>query len=232
MAKSDDSALLPRLGNLNCRSQVKFDARAQDFAGRYVLHTIAMMTKDRLLREVLPYRMKAVDTLNVALRARMEWDRAPSMKMYFNDKLVIEGNSNGFTNAAIEAGVVHCRALLEFLGLTERDGKLVKRESRRRDDDIGIEDFSNASGPLLTVSPDQALSRYEGGRDAAEQALVTVIRIANKGIAHLTKGLSYTPDDVAHVEIASRGVPLLVVSYLYTPLGWPAPDYRNPSRPR
>ena len=59
-----------------------------------------------------------------------------------------------------------------------------------------------------------------------------VYRITNKGIAHVTEDLTDNPDHGRLIEIASSGVPSLVVSYLYTPLGLPAPDYEITHRPR
>ena len=82
------------------------------------------------------------------------------------------------------------------------------------------------------VTPDAVLARYEGGKEDAEKALVEVYRITNKGIAHVTEDLTDNPDHGRLIEIASRGVPSLVVSYLYTPLGLPAPDYKITHRPR
>ena len=41
----------------------------------------------------------------------------PSMTIHVNGKRIMEGNLNAFTNPAIEAGLMHCRGLLEFLGL-------------------------------------------------------------------------------------------------------------------
>ena len=82
------------------------------------------MNRDRLLNEILPYRMRAVDTLNLAVRMRMRWEAPPPMEIHVDGKLQIEGNLNAFTNPAIEAGLVHCRALLEFLGLRERNGRI------------------------------------------------------------------------------------------------------------
>ena len=84
------------------------------------------MNEDHLLHELLPYRMQAVAILNRALSLRATWGVA-RMNIYVNDKLVVEGNLNGFTNPAIEAGLMHCRALLEFLGLCmTKDGRLGK----------------------------------------------------------------------------------------------------------
>lgn len=42
----------------------------------------------------------------------------------------------------------------------------------------------------------------------------------------MTEVLLENPEHGRLIEIASRGVPSLVVSYLYTPLGLPAPDYK------
>jgi hypothetical protein len=86
--------------------------------------------------------------------------------------LAVEGNLNAFTNPAIEAGLVHCRALLKFLGLcVARDGKL-GNITKRRTSDICIEHFKTSKGYLAKVTPDQALDRYDGGREEAENALV------------------------------------------------------------
>jgi hypothetical protein len=66
------------------------------------------------------------------------------------------------------------------------------------------------------VNPDAALGRYPGGKEEAEQALLAVFQITNKGIAHVTEDIKDNPDHGRLIEIASRGVPSLVVSYLYT----------------
>jgi hypothetical protein len=69
------------------------------------------MNTDRLLRELLPYRMQAVAILNLALNLQATLGAAP-MNIYANDELAVEGNLNAFINPAIEAGLMHCRALL------------------------------------------------------------------------------------------------------------------------
>lgn len=189
------------------------------------------MTDDEILNRLIPYRMHAVETLNYALRLRSSWVDAPPMTMHVNGEQVMEGNLNAFTNPAIEAGLMHCRALLEFLGLNDWKGKLGKRQGRQPGD-VGIERFSNAHGPLSMVDPEQALSKYGGSRDEAETALLAIFHITNKGLAHITTDLRKHPEEGDLIEIASRGVPSLVVSYLYTPLGLPAPNYKINSRSR
>jgi hypothetical protein len=146
--------------------------------------------------------------------------------------LVVEGNLNAFTNPAIEAGLMHCRALLEFLGLCMTKDRRLGNIKERRSSDVGIEDFRNSSRPLKKVAPDEALKLYPGPREEAENALLAVFQITNKGLAHVTEDLIENPEHGSLIEIASRGVPSLMVSYLYTPLGLPAPDYKLTERLR
>jgi hypothetical protein len=189
------------------------------------------MNNDRLLHELLPYRMQAVAILNRALKLQATWGAA-TMKIYANDKLVVEGNLNAFMNPAIEAGLMHCRALLEFLGLCITGAGRLGSIKKRRGSDVGIENFINSSGHLKKVAPDEALNRYPGPREEAENALLAVFQITNKGLAHVTQDLIENPEHGSLIEIASRGVPSLMVNYLYTPLGLPEPDYKLTHRPR
>ena len=188
-----------------------------------------MFTRDEVLNSVIPYRLQAVAIANLLARLRQGWDSPKSMKIYFDDRLRITGNSNTLTNPVLEAGLVHCRALLDFLGLkvdSKDPTKLTNRDPRTtRSDDWVIERFSNATGPLPMVTPKVAVSRYQGSASEAEAALAGVLHVANKGLAHLTSGLILSATDISRFEIASCGVPALVVSHLYTPLGLSAPSY-------
>lgn len=176
--------------------------------------------------------MHAVEIFRFALRLRSECAEAPPMEIYVGNKLVVEGNLNAFTNPAIEAGVIHSRALLEFLGLCCCNNKLCNIRKRRKDGDIGIEHFRDKNGFLAMVSPDEAISRYQGERIEAEKALLNIFRVANKGLAHITQDFIDHPESGNLLEIASRGIPSLVISHLFTPLGLPAPKYKISSRAR
>jgi hypothetical protein len=191
------------------------------------------MNEHRLLHELLPYRMQSADTLNLALIMRSRWPETSPMSIRINDNLtIVEGNLNAFTNPVIEAGLVHCRALLEFLGLCMTDGAKLGNIGKRRRTDIGVECFRTSTGYLTKVTPDHALTRYAGGREEAEKALVAIFQISSKGLAHITEDLIENPEHGRLVEIASRGVPSLVISHLYTPLGLQAPAYKIKSRLR
>jgi hypothetical protein len=78
------------------------------------------------LLALLEYRMRAIAIGHLALRYAMAWESAPSLKIYFDELQVMEGRATGFTNAAIEAAIMHSRALLEFLGLGA--GKTARRQ--------------------------------------------------------------------------------------------------------
>jgi hypothetical protein len=77
------------------------------------------------------------------------------------------------------------------------------------------------------VNPETALSRYQGGKEEAEKALLAVFEITNKGIAHVTEDMKDNPDHGRLIEIVS-----LVISYLYKPRSLPAPDYKLKHRNR
>lgn len=178
-------------------------------------------------REVLiPYRMKAISILNLALGLR---DEPREMKIYLDGKLVVEGLSTAFTNPAIESGILHGRALLEFLGLRLKNNTIDKLTTveRRQSGDIGIEGFG-----LPKVTVDMALSKYSGPSDEAERALATIIALANKNLAHNTALLPENDDQNRLIEIACREIPSLVISYFYTPLGCKSPSYELVTRPR
>lgn len=188
-----------------------------------------MFTSDEVLNSVIPYRLQAVSMANLVANLRQSWDSPKSMKIYFDDQLRFTGNSNAFSNPVLETGIIHCRALLDFLGLKvdpKDSTRLINRtlKKTRSDDDWLIEKFSNGAGPLPIVTPLAAISHYQGPSSDAEAALAGVLHTANKGLAHMTSGLTLSATDITHFEIASRGIRALVISHLYTPLGLPAPS--------
>lgn len=181
------------------------------------------------LEALLKYRMRAVAIGHLALRYSMSWEQCPSMAVYFDEKQVIEGTATGFTNAAIEAAIVHCRALLEFAGLAAGPTATSLREVSlpRRTDDHGIEQFSG-----LPISIAEAVAYYPGSPAEAESALAYVIYLANKGLAHTTTSFTKHDDGTRLLEIAFRGVPELICNRFYIARGVEPPDYKLPERPR
>ena len=184
-----------------------------------------------MLEGHIPYRLQAVGALALAWKWWSTWEAPKQAQVYFDGQLAIEGNSAAILNPMLEAGFVHARALLEFLGLCVKNGKLANIE-RRRTDDIGIESFSVNGCPLPLVTPAAAIGTYTGPAEDAEQALLSVFHIANKGFAHFSWGLAKGSWSQSNVAIACEGIPILVINSLYVPLGLPLPEYEPRSRPR
>ena len=193
-----------------------------------ILRNGQMFDHDDIINRIIPYRLQAIDAANLAVQLQSSWDVPKSMKIYFDEKLRITGNSNAYTNPVLESGLIHCRALLDFLGLKADPAdptKLTCRDPKKnKKDDVVIEHFSNSKGPLPMVTPQEATTRYKGSRAEAEAALAGVLHTANKGLAHITIGLALSATDISQLEIASRGVRALVVSHFYTPLGLLPPE--------
>lgn len=178
---------------------------------------------------LIEYRMRAVSIGHLALRHSMEWDHVPSMSIYFNDKQVIDGTATGFTNSAIEAAIVHCRALLEFAGLAGvTSTKLREVQGPRRTDDEAIE---NCQG-LRKVTIAEVTAYYPGASDEAEAALAYVIYLANKALAHTTSTFTKHDEGTRLLEIAFRGVRTLISNCFYVASGIQPPDYEVRGRAR
>jgi len=192
------------------------------------------MNQEYFIEKILPYRMEAIHIFNLALKYVNLLNGPKPLQIWFDDQLYIEGLSTAFTNPAIESGIMHCRALLQFLGLTvdkSDNTKLFHRSSKRQDDDLRIEDFTDTEGnKLARISIQEARSPYKGDKSEAEKALARVIYIANKRLAHITSDLITNDEDLKLLEIASRGVPVLAINYFYTPMGLESPDFQLKSR--
>jgi len=182
-----------------------------------------MLTTENYLKEVIPCRMKAIDILRIALGYHASFESPKKLELYLDGMQSVQGLSTAWTNPAIESGIMHCRACLEFLGLKAdpKNPDSLKCRSSKLSDDMGIEDFDL---PLIKV--EEALNPYAGPKEEAEKALATVIITANKGIAHTTLFRMVDAEDLRLLEIAARGVPTLMANHLYIPLGLSIPDYK------
>ena len=182
-----------------------------------------MMTLDDVLERWIPYRLQAIETLQFAWRWTDESDTPRRVDVLVEGRLKLRGNVATIANPMIEAGIIHARALLEFLGLCAIDGKLGQIR-KRRSDDIAVEHFSTPAFPLSIVAPGAAISTYPGPKEDAESALVAIFEWANKGLAHLTTGTMSAEFTHHHLDIACRGIPVLLHNHLYVKLGREIPQ--------
>lgn len=186
-----------------------------------------MFTLDELLKTWIPYRLEAIETLCWA------WSLSESMggsniQVLVDGKCRLNGNVAAITNPMIEAGFIHARALLEFLGLAAtRDGRL-SVITQRRPGDIAVENFSTPSVILSRASLESVAAAYEGPREEAEESLVAIFQTSNRWLAHVTDGVLSKEWTDRHIDIALRGVPMLVRNHLYAPLGLDLPKRGTP----
>ena len=130
-----------------------------------------MVDLEYIINKLIPHRLSAVYALTNALRLHSSFENPKSIEIYFDRKLTIVGNSNAYTNPVIESGLIHCRALLEFLGIcyTKNGLEIIKD---RKPNDVGIEHYKDSNGATLQkISPEVAISSYSGSKDDAEKAL-------------------------------------------------------------
>ena len=182
--------------------------------------------KDDYVKHIIPYRLATLDIMRFALTELIFEDGPKPIKLYIDGKLRITGQTNAFSNAAIEAGIITARALLEFLGLQvdQNDPKRLKeRSGKQHNDDLFIEDFTNDTKRLSKVTIEDVHKYYPGPPQIAEGALARVIHIAHKEIAHSTLGRGKANDDIEMVKLAAKGIRALTVSFFLIKLGIPAP---------
>ena len=193
------------------------------------MSSTAMTRPPTDLLALLQYRLQAISIGHIALRHAITWNEPPAITIYFDDAQVIEGKATTFTNAAIEASIMHCRAILEFLGIAGTSMSSVATiGARRKADDFAVEQFP----PLVKLTVEKFSSSYPGPVEEAESALAYVIHLANKGLAHTTSSFTKHDDGSRLLEIAFRGVPILLINNFYVPLDIAPPKYIFSSRRR
>lgn len=185
------------------------------------------MDNEEVLNIWIPYRLQGIQTLWWAYNQLQDLPQPRELQVFVDGKQLIQGNASAVLNPMVEAGFIHARCLLEFLGLGVKKGRLVAIDNRRTDD-IAIELYKANGVPLEKVSPAAALSAYTGSQDRGERALLAIFELANKGLAHFTSAF---PDGYNSVdlEIACKGIPALVQNHLYTKLNMPVPAPPKPN---
>jgi hypothetical protein len=76
-----------------------------------------MMTLDEVLNQWIRYRLQAIETLQFAWEWVGESEQQRQVDIVVDGRSKLRGNVALIANPMIEIGLVHARALLEFLGL-------------------------------------------------------------------------------------------------------------------
>ena len=169
------------------------------------------------LNSLIPHRLDALAILDLLLAYQLHWGEPKPMQVFVDGQLQFEGNTNLLTNPVFEAGVLHARALLQFLGLRAKDGLLTNiRPKDRQPDDVGIEKIPMGNQFLQVVTPEQVRKIEPENSDGA---LVALLEAANKGMAHFTTNYPANPAEANTVALAARLTQRLVEQYVYAQLG-------------
>ena len=178
------------------------------------------------LEEHIPYRLAAVGGFRWFLEKLLDQAELSDVSMSV-DGLAIQVRYYALTNALVDAGLAHGRALCEFIGFVRKKGAgalsaagrtkksgdfWMSRIGRaRKGGDFWIEDLH-----LPIVSPGAACEIGPESSVEIEDALVYFLRTANTGVAHLTVGSSST--DLRKLHLATHVISRLVTKHVYQPL--------------
>jgi hypothetical protein len=173
-----------------------------------------MISKEALLKEHIPYRVKAIDGFLKINDLLSRGGGVPYVSIGFDhDEPIGHASAAFLRNPLLEMAAVYCRVLLEFMGLKMRRRKIyaVERSPHDPHDDIWIEDMG-----LPELRPGDLGSTPYGTQQEVEKACVAAIEIAHKAIAHLTQGPQGKPD-IAGLIVCCYVVLWLIGERVYKP---------------
>lgn len=185
-----------------------------------------MYSEEDYIKRIIPHRLNMIEIMLFAMTEMRQSIEPKKMMVYVDDKLCFKGLETAFTNPAIEAGIINCRAMLEFLGLELKKENLDTRSTKKYPDQKYIEDFKFSGNPLEKVTPAKVRSLSKTDGEKGVEAIARLLQIANKEIAHITDGRSEENDrtDFELLVIGARGIRALTVNYFYIPLGLNLPE--------
>ena len=81
-------------------------------------------TLKRYIETILPWRLKALRIARHMISFVEQYPEGGEYECRVKGDPKLEGNSNIITYPSIEMGLIHSRVLLEFLGLSVKEGRL------------------------------------------------------------------------------------------------------------
>jgi hypothetical protein len=183
-----------------------------------------MYSEQEYIEQIIPHRLGMIEIMLFALTEMRQTVEPKKILVYVDDKPCFKGLETAFTNPAIEAGIINCRAMLEFLGLRLKKDNPTELETRPKskyDDDMHIENFMKDGVALEKVTPEIVKRLSITDPEKGVKAIARLLHISNKEVAHPTLGRKDEDDgtDIELIVIGANGVRALTVSYFYTPLG-------------
>ena len=185
----------------------------------------------RIRNVVLPYQLKSIGLMHHFI-AREFYSTSENLQLrVINSRglIVVTGNHTALSNPVLEVGVLHCRVLLEFLGLRfSKSGKLSQRTSKSRRDDVWLCDLSTPKKKLINPTPSELLKALPHPRKDKLAALKLAWLNANKGMAHLTTGPRFDKRTLGKLSLACELLAEAVGQLLYDELGVARPRWQPP----
>jgi hypothetical protein len=175
------------------------------------------LSLDQVLAVWLPRRVNALEGTLSVLNLCEKFDDSTPISITIAGKPAMNLNLSTFADPLIDIGFLHARALLEFLGLGARKGKLVQI-TKRQASDIAIEHYSINGKSLSMVSPTDVFGAINMPQPVIEWSLVNIIETANKLIAHVTTGEVLAMAMYQQVRIGFESIPVLLQDHLYAKL--------------
>ncbi len=150
-----------------------------------------------LLNKDLPYIINSMLAHDLMMYRKDKGTHPNQSNVCYSDSLVVD--------PAFELGPLFARKLLNFLGLTiDKSQTTIKRKTHFEDDDVRI----TCLGPNLNFCDlDHHLLKEN------EVSIVTLLKLANKSIAHLTS-ISTLESDFSHLKPAKLAIYHLMLEYV------------------
>ncbi len=176
-----------------------------------------------MLEEHLPYRLTHLDMLCWACEVILAGERPSDVRITFDGLTKLKQTSVSFlTNALVEAGLLYCRVLLNFLGIYLDRGtqQLAKIKNPGVHDNFSIVKLGLPSVTLGNLR----LAPTGSSREVEESCQLTLLA-TNKGVAHFT--VSTTPRSQAEDALrCAKTVMWLTEEYVYKRIGRAIPFYK------
>jgi hypothetical protein len=176
-----------------------------------------ILSLDEIFSTWLPLRMQALNDAAWALELQTRTFGSEEISLSIGSNLNYKGYAGNFLQPIYQVGFVHARALLEFIGLQGKNGQLTAVK-KRRSGDIAIENYSANGSPLEKVSPEEICAFINMPDQVVEWALVNIIEITNKSLAHVTTGEILTMAMHGQIWCALAELPQVIETFFYEKL--------------
>lgn len=172
------------------------------------------LTLQQILDEWLQLRIEAIQSMLWVLDSSDKYGGKVPIQVQIGNGPTIHSTMPFISNPILAAGYVHARAILEFIGISAKNGKLMQIRGRR-ETDVAIEHYSIDGVYLQKVTLDEVYSAINMPKTIAEWALVAIIESANKFYAHVTKGEVLVMAMDHQVRVALDGILVLLHNHLF-----------------